>query len=141
VHAYPTLSSQRNRYLKLGFESVTAVNMNEYWMDILDRKEAERVDTKEMFDEEEEWKVKCAHYFIVHAYKGTKEVASSSASSTLPNEAASQQESSQEEPSFKWSQNVTTSGKNSQAKRWGHSTVLYGNLAFICENSCNYCRE
>ncbi len=45
------------------------MDMNHFW-ECLDKKESSRVLSLEMFDEEEEWKIKCAHYFIVHATKG-----------------------------------------------------------------------
>lgn len=57
----------RQRYLGFGFESCLCSDMNEYWASHLPRTEAQRAAALEVFDEEEEWRIKAAHYFLVVA--------------------------------------------------------------------------
>lgn len=45
--------------------------MNEFYYSILSRKEKQRVENLEVFDEYEEWHLKCAHYFVLCASQGS----------------------------------------------------------------------
>ena len=45
------------------------MDINSYW-ERLDDIEKKRIEDMEVFDEDEEWKIKCAHYFVLYAEKG-----------------------------------------------------------------------
>lgn len=49
---------------------IQALDMNEFYYNILTREERHRVESLEMFDEYEEWHLKCAHYFVLCACQG-----------------------------------------------------------------------
>jgi tRNA wybutosine-synthesizing protein 4 len=44
--------------------------MNEFYNMMLDDIERDRVEKLEMFDEYEEWHLKCAHYMVLLGYNG-----------------------------------------------------------------------
>ncbi|XP_013402426.1 tRNA wybutosine-synthesizing protein 4 isoform X2 [Lingula anatina] len=71
IHTYPDADSQEKRYRELGWSSVHSMNMNHFYTNILDLEERRRVDTLEPFDEYEEWHLKCCHYLVLCAYRGS----------------------------------------------------------------------
>lgn len=72
IHQYPSLNSQRQRLIDLGWNSACILDMNQFWLHCLDEKERLRIQSIEIFDEYEEWFMKCQHYFVSLAYKETR---------------------------------------------------------------------
>ncbi|KAJ3043045.1 Leucine carboxyl methyltransferase 1 [Rhizophlyctis rosea] len=70
IHAYPTLDSQRGRYLKAGWKQAFAMDLNEFWEKRVEEDEKARVSRLEIFDEVEEWHLLSGHYCISWAVKG-----------------------------------------------------------------------
>jgi tRNA wybutosine-synthesizing protein 4 len=75
IFDYPTLESQRDRYLQRGWEQCWMANMNEVYSKYLDEKDVERIHKLEMMDEFEEWHLIQAHYFILIATRSGSEAA------------------------------------------------------------------
>ncbi|CAH1801413.1 unnamed protein product [Owenia fusiformis] len=71
IHQYPQKESQVKRFTDRGWDKCTATDMNEFYYNILDMDETERMKNLEIFDEFEEFHLKCYHYVVVCAYKGT----------------------------------------------------------------------
>ncbi|CEM03436.1 unnamed protein product [Vitrella brassicaformis CCMP3155] len=71
IHEYPTLDSQRQRYVSLGFTRCEAADMNDVYDLHLDGAEIARIQRLEIFDELEEWRLIQGHYFIGVALKGS----------------------------------------------------------------------
>ncbi|XP_066301529.1 tRNA wybutosine-synthesizing protein 4-like [Branchiostoma lanceolatum] len=71
IQRYKTLESQQQRYLDLGWTTVRATDMNNFFTTLIPREEKLRVDSIEVFDEFEEWHLKCSHYAVVCAFKGS----------------------------------------------------------------------
>ena len=46
------------------------MDMNDFYNNMLDSTERDRVEKLEMFDEYEEWHLKCAHYMVLLGYHG-----------------------------------------------------------------------
>jgi len=47
------------------------MDMNNYYYKLLSTEERRRVEDLELFDEYEEWHLKCAHYFVLCASQGS----------------------------------------------------------------------
>lgn len=58
----------RERYLSLGFQQTRIMDINSYFQ-LLPTEEVQRIESLEEFDEEEDWKIKCSHYFLAWAWK------------------------------------------------------------------------
>jgi tRNA wybutosine-synthesizing protein 4 len=72
IHAYPTVESQRKRFVEVaGFGAVSIADMNDIYDNQLDKEEIKRVSKVELFDEFEEWRLMQAHYFIAVASRCT----------------------------------------------------------------------
>jgi len=69
VHAHPTVSSQRERYLSAGFRSVQVVDMDECFETYVSAEEKARLTKCEMMDELEEWRLLGRHYCLAWASK------------------------------------------------------------------------
>mmetsp|Transcript_55136 Transcript_55136/g.118387 ORF Transcript_55136/g.118387 Transcript_55136/m.118387 type:complete len:414 (+) Transcript_55136:73-1314(+) len=67
IFDYPSLASQRERYLQRGWERCNLANMNEVYEKHLDRAEVERIQRLELLDEFEEWHLIQQHYFLLIA--------------------------------------------------------------------------
>ncbi|XP_078719878.1 tRNA wybutosine-synthesizing protein 4 [Lampetra fluviatilis] len=70
LRRFPTRHAQHARYLSQGWERCESVDMNEFYLNVLPVEERARVEHLELFDEHEEWHLKCSHYFILVASKG-----------------------------------------------------------------------
>ncbi|XP_077984404.1 tRNA wybutosine-synthesizing protein 4-like [Glandiceps talaboti] len=70
IESYPTIESQRQRYLTQGWQVSMAMDMNELYNRYLSPDERQRIETLEPFDEFEEWHLKCSHYVIVCSFRG-----------------------------------------------------------------------
>lgn len=68
INAFPTIQAQKDRFLKLGWTDLEVMDMNEFYNNLLSCEERDRVENLEMFDEYEEWHLKCAHYMILLGY-------------------------------------------------------------------------
>ncbi|XP_069496661.1 tRNA wybutosine-synthesizing protein 4 isoform X2 [Ambystoma mexicanum] len=68
---FPDREAQRRRFLERGWEECFIVDMNEFYYGSINESERRRVDELEPFDEFEEWHLKCSHYFILRASKGS----------------------------------------------------------------------
>ncbi|XP_067142703.1 tRNA wybutosine-synthesizing protein 4-like isoform X2 [Centruroides vittatus] len=66
---YKSILSQQNRYRNLGWDSCCVFTMNDFYESLSDE-EKSRVKRIEMFDEFEEWHLKCSHYVLVCACQG-----------------------------------------------------------------------
>jgi tRNA wybutosine-synthesizing protein 4 len=64
ISHFPHLESQKERYLNSGFHVCPIMSLNDFWMNFLSKEEINRIESLELFDEEEDWKVKCSHYFV-----------------------------------------------------------------------------
>jgi tRNA wybutosine-synthesizing protein 4 len=71
IHEYPTLESQRKRFLERGYTHVSANDVLNMYNTLIDRNERTRVERIEFFDEYEEWVLILRHYCIVCAVKET----------------------------------------------------------------------
>lgn len=67
IHDYPTVDSQKARFLRLGWDRVTAADMNQIYDNYMDKYEILRIQGLELFDEIEEWRLIQAHYFVLVA--------------------------------------------------------------------------
>ncbi|PFH37136.1 leucine carboxyl methyltransferase [Besnoitia besnoiti] len=67
IFDYPTLQSQKQRYLNLGWSASSVVDMNTIYDKFLPVQEKQRVQRLELFDELEEWRLIQAHYSIAVA--------------------------------------------------------------------------
>ncbi|CAM9291315.1 unnamed protein product [Lampetra fluviatilis] len=70
LRRFPTRHAQHARYLSQGWERCESVDINEFYLNVLPVEERARVEHLELFDEHEEWHLKCSHYFILVASKG-----------------------------------------------------------------------
>ncbi|XP_030068607.1 tRNA wybutosine-synthesizing protein 4 isoform X2 [Microcaecilia unicolor] len=68
---YPNHEGQRKRFLYSGWPKCQVINMNEFHFNFISRSDRRRIETLEPFDEFEEWHLKCSHYFILVASKGS----------------------------------------------------------------------
>lgn len=55
LHQYPTVASQHALFVKLGYDSVDAVDLCEYWLRHCDVEQRAAAAQLEMFDEFEDW--------------------------------------------------------------------------------------
>jgi hypothetical protein len=65
--AYPTLEAQTARFLSMGFEACSAVDMNAATAALVSAERLRAVSRVEMFDEFEEWTMMEGHYCLVTA--------------------------------------------------------------------------
>ncbi|PIK39564.1 putative tRNA wybutosine-synthesizing protein 4 [Apostichopus japonicus] len=70
IRMYSTPSDHQERYLRLGWTSAKVIDMNEFYL-CLHEEERDRIKKLEPFDEFEEWHLKCNHYILVTACKGS----------------------------------------------------------------------
>lgn len=73
INAFPTMDSQLQRFKQLGWEQSEAMDMNQFYYNLVSEEERNRVEWLEPFDEYEEWHLKCAHYMVLCAYNKTCE--------------------------------------------------------------------
>nr|XP_033790156.1 tRNA wybutosine-synthesizing protein 4 isoform X2 [Geotrypetes seraphini] len=71
LNEYPDHEGQRQRFLLSGWPECQVINMNEFYFNFISRSDRRRIETLEPFDEFEEWHLKCSHYFILVASKGS----------------------------------------------------------------------
>ncbi|XP_056015554.1 tRNA wybutosine-synthesizing protein 4-like [Ostrea edulis] len=67
INSFPTLHTQRDRFLNLGWSRSEAADMNHFYAELVPPDEQHRVESLEPFDEYEEWHLKCNHYMVVNA--------------------------------------------------------------------------
>ncbi|XP_035689312.1 tRNA wybutosine-synthesizing protein 4-like [Branchiostoma floridae] len=124
VQRYKTLEHQQQRYLDLGWTTVCATDMNHFYTTLIPQEEKLRVDNIEVFDEFEEWHLKCSHYAVVCALKGS--TVPSLSGTILPDinprtlEAITSQDSQQQDLCLSW-RNETFG--NGSVKRFGHASA------------------
>ncbi|KAG0090110.1 hypothetical protein BGZ93_008240 [Podila epicladia] len=84
IHAYPSLKSQKERFMSRGWTLAQAVDMNALH-DTLPETELKRISSLEIFDEVEEWQLLANHYCVAwacHVHEsGSKADGAASASS------------------------------------------------------------
>ncbi|XP_046569910.1 LOW QUALITY PROTEIN: tRNA wybutosine-synthesizing protein 4-like [Haliotis rubra] len=68
INAFPTLQSQVDRFVSLGWNWCEAYDMNQFYKDLVGQKEKVYINSLEPFDEYEEMHLKCSHYFVLCAY-------------------------------------------------------------------------
>ncbi|XP_073468854.1 tRNA wybutosine-synthesizing protein 4 isoform X1 [Aquarana catesbeiana] len=71
VAAYQRLEDQERRFLQEGWEKCRVLDMNEFSALCIPDLEKMRIESLEPFDEFEELHLKCSHYFILAASRGT----------------------------------------------------------------------
>jgi len=64
VQTYPTLQAQKERFLNGGWAHCAIADMNDVYDLYLDRRDIQKIQSLEMFDEIEEWRLFQGHYFI-----------------------------------------------------------------------------
>ncbi|KAH9520200.1 Leucine carboxyl methyltransferase 2 [Bulinus truncatus] len=67
INAFPSLDSQRKRFLNTGWVWCEAYDMNTFYSLFVEDKEKRRIESLETFDEYEELNLKYSHYFILTA--------------------------------------------------------------------------
>lgn len=67
VEKYPTLESQKQRYIDLGYPFVEIEDMNTIYYEVIDPNEIQRISKIEIFDEFEEYHMMQSHYFFIVA--------------------------------------------------------------------------
>ncbi|XP_033762266.1 tRNA wybutosine-synthesizing protein 4-like isoform X2 [Pecten maximus] len=70
ITAFPTIQSQQERFLKLGWERTEALDMNQFYMALVTGQQRHLVEMMEPFDEYEEWHLMCGHYMVMCGYIG-----------------------------------------------------------------------
>ncbi|XP_056891644.1 tRNA wybutosine-synthesizing protein 4 [Takifugu flavidus] len=71
ITEYPDCSAQKRRFLDLGWDQCVCLDMNQFYLGLVLEEERCRVEALEPFDEHEEWHLKCSHYFILTASRGS----------------------------------------------------------------------
>merc|ERR1719499_607410 len=69
IHDYPSIESQRQRYMQRGWNQCVITDMNEVYDKHLDASDVERIQRLELLDEFEEWHLIQKHYFLLTATK------------------------------------------------------------------------
>mmetsp|Transcript_18037 Transcript_18037/g.38549 ORF Transcript_18037/g.38549 Transcript_18037/m.38549 type:complete len:363 (-) Transcript_18037:214-1302(-) len=69
IHDFPSMDSQRERFLSRGWDQCAIADMNKVYDKYLDCKDVERIQRLELLDEFEEWHLIQAHYFVCVATK------------------------------------------------------------------------
>jgi [phosphatase 2A protein]-leucine-carboxy methyltransferase len=68
LEAYPSLMTQKERYVRAGFGHVAVMTLNDYWDSLISGEEKERIQRRtEFLDELEEWRLFGSHYCLVYA--------------------------------------------------------------------------
>jgi tRNA wybutosine-synthesizing protein 4 len=140
IDMYPSTKAQRDRYLQLGYEFCQVVDMNDYWHNMLAQEEKERIERIEPFDEEEEFEIKCNHYFLLRAINDkqyrlqmkqsewpSRPLSDEMATTTTATATAA---AGEEGPTYDW-ENVPAHGKKGSAERWGHTASLVGDKIIV----------
>eukprot|EP00112_Aurelia_sp_Birch-Aquarium-sp1_P016678 Seg3801.4 transcript_id=Seg3801.4/GoldUCD/mRNA.D3Y31 product="tRNA wybutosine-synthesizing protein 4" protein_id=Seg3801.4/GoldUCD/D3Y31 len=70
IDSYPTKRSQIERFISMGWSDADAMDMNEFYYNVISEEERNRIDCIEPFDEFEEWHLKCMHYNLAVAFNG-----------------------------------------------------------------------
>jgi tRNA wybutosine-synthesizing protein 4 len=67
ITSFPDAAAHRQRYLKHGYDKSEAIDLQTYLSteELFPFSEFERVSKLELFDEYEEWLIKCSHYCLV----------------------------------------------------------------------------
>lgn len=129
INTYPSIQSHKERFLKLGWSFCECSDMTDVYVNLISKEKRKELEQIELFDEFEEWHLKCCHYMILCAHK----------ESTTPY---------LEFPIYSNSQNRTVSfpeeissiihnlqipeNQRSLLKRFGHSCILsFEKLLFI----------
>lgn len=71
IKKYPDCAAQKRRFLDQGWEECVCLDMNQFYLGLVSEEERCRVESLEPFDEHEEWHLKCSHYFILTASRGS----------------------------------------------------------------------
>ncbi|TPX35444.1 hypothetical protein SmJEL517_g02181 [Synchytrium microbalum] len=69
IYAYPTLESQKQRYLSAEWHRAESMDVNQIFDSCLSDAEHARISRLEIFDELEEWKLLSSHYCVSWAIK------------------------------------------------------------------------
>ncbi|KAK3589042.1 hypothetical protein CHS0354_007991 [Potamilus streckersoni] len=67
ISHFPTLASQKERFLNLGWSHCSAMDMNQFYTNLVPIEERQQIEMLEPFDEHEEFHLKCSHYFVLCA--------------------------------------------------------------------------
>lgn len=67
IQEYPTIDSQKERFLQRGWHRASAGDMNQVYAQYLDQADIDRVHRLELLDEFEEWRLIQGHYFLLCA--------------------------------------------------------------------------
>ena len=120
INSFPTLQSQEQRYLQVGFEAAAARDMNCVYHGIMSASEQQRIENLEVFDEFPEWHLKCAHYTIVLACKGVCHSLQQQVINSVPLPIVSD---SCQGRTFKLTKVAMDSG-DASLSRYGHASVM-----------------
>ncbi|PRP80652.1 leucine carboxyl methyltransferase 2-like [Planoprotostelium fungivorum] len=135
VHMNPTLASQRERFISLGFKECPLMDLNGFWNNYMPWTEVERIENIEFFDEEEEWKIKCAHYFVSAAYKDERATGFFNEFSTKFSRYLAPPSTSTEAESHEFSWNSPDPREASRFKsvlqRWGHTVTEKNGVLYV----------
>ncbi|RDD38765.1 tRNA wybutosine-synthesizing protein 4 [Trichoplax sp. H2] len=71
IDSYPTKIAQIRRYESLRWSDSVILDMNDFYYKILPEQERQRIEHLELFDEFEEWHLKCSHYILICAFVGS----------------------------------------------------------------------
>lgn len=70
IYRYPNIENQIKRYKDFGFNDCQAMRVIDFFKKEINNEERSRVDLIEIFDEYEQWHLKCTHYSLVLAANG-----------------------------------------------------------------------
>ena len=70
IHCLDTISKQKELFEELSYSATIGFDMNLFYDQCIDDKEKHRLEKLEIFDEFEEWHLKCSHYCVVGAFQG-----------------------------------------------------------------------
>uniref|UniRef100_A0A8C6W4G3 Leucine carboxyl methyltransferase 2 n=1 Tax=Nannospalax galili TaxID=1026970 RepID=A0A8C6W4G3_NANGA len=117
---FPDVEAQRRRFLVAGWTACSAMDLNEFYRRLLPSDERRRVETLEPFDEFEEWHLKCAHYFILAASRGT----TLSETPVFPPSGTFSRVDPASPSGVFSARVITCSSQYSNLRRYGHASVL-----------------
>eukprot|EP00929_Paragymnodinium_shiwhaense_P008190 TRINITY_DN112132_c0_g1_i1.p1 TRINITY_DN112132_c0_g1~~TRINITY_DN112132_c0_g1_i1.p1 ORF type:complete len:371 (+),score=96.65 TRINITY_DN112132_c0_g1_i1:95-1207(+) len=72
IHDFPSMESQRQRFVERGWQKVAMSDMNGVYSRYLDQEDVARISKIEMMDEFEEWHLIQGHYFLLVASKAAQ---------------------------------------------------------------------
>ncbi|XP_045172598.2 tRNA wybutosine-synthesizing protein 4-like [Mercenaria mercenaria] len=125
INFFPIIQSQKDRFSQLGWRDLEVLDMNEFYNNLLSRDERDRVEKLEMFDEYEEWHLKCAHYMVLLGYHGN-------CSQLLTGMVPQKDNTMKVVKEYKGMVEVSSCDSKQLIRRFGHATARWGTSLAVC---------